>query len=121
MRTGIHMRELSLLLTLCACGSSPKFPGTYEIVGFAKAGTRQAGAVPSEFRGMTLVLRDDGSATMHIVGSEAGEGEYTVDPREQTARISSNNGGAFLARFSHDTLVTRVPGGGPAFYWGRSK
>jgi hypothetical protein len=116
------MRSLTLFALAAACAiPPPPFPGTYTIVGYAKPGTHKASPnVPRDFRGATLILREDGSVTMRWPNSEVGEGEYSVNTKEHTAVISSGGGGAFLARFSHDTLVTRVPGGGPAFYWVRT-
>ena len=108
------------LMSVAACGK-PKFPGTYALAAVAKPGTHTPSAsVPRGLRGAMLTLRDDGSASLGLGGSDNEDGKYRVTA-DTAAVITSGGSEAMLARFSHDTLVTRVPGGGPVLYWRRTQ
>ena len=111
------------LMLLAACAPShPHFAGSYSIVGYAEPGTHVASeTMPRWARGMTLILREDGSATMRLAGRGASDGEYVVDADNHRARITSGGAESFLASFNDDTLVMRVPGGGPSFYLKRTQ
>lgn len=120
--TGQRLTRLLCVLTiaLAACSQAPKFPGVYAIIAFGKPGTHEpSSTVPRDVRGATLILREDGSATMQVPGERNVDLEYSVNAADHTATIEARGSEAFRARFVHDTLVTRVINGGPVFYWRR--
>lgn len=106
-----------------ACAAQQPFPGTYRLIAFAAPGTHEPVGLDSlqktnEIAGMRLILREDGSATLYN-GTDTTEAEYVRNAPDRTARLLDGTSNAIQLRFTHDTLVMRAMGGGPAFYFKR--
>src|SRR5262245_47063639 len=90
---------LLVAIALASCGrSTPKFPGTYDIVAYSGPGAPAPTGVPRQLQGMTLGLGENGSATLHIPGRK-NDGEYTVSAADNTALITDGGSQTLRANF----------------------